>query len=443
MMIYSRKFNILRIGRLIAVFLFTIVATNYLIGCEDEKELNEEKVTITFMHGWGGNLKNHQTMQKIYDEFNYQNEDIEVIYRPFPDVKIAVEEANDMLAVGKMADIISTNGFSYYEENSVKKGMALDLMPYILNDEEFKSQISGDVFDAWDRNGGLYTIPDAIEVIGYWYNKEIFKNAGVVDENGEVLIPRTWEAFFKACDKIKSWSEKENNGVIVAALESNQIVENFFFARLAGMGDEGIEIVNTIPDDFSGELMEKAVEDIGKLYNYSEKVNNIDNARQYFKDGKSAIYFNGIWDCNYFAGEDIEDSIGYTAYPSETRQTVAYVSPSSGYVIRNNIDSNKREACVKFLKYMLSDEVQTEIALNTGQAPSSPRVDNEKIKEQYKLLGEGIDIAINADIRIKSMRSVWSGAYGDILTTYLPEAYESKEKYLEMIQKMNRARESY
>lgn len=266
------------IKKLLLMILCIISFVGCLIGCEDKEKVDNYKVKITLMYGWGWNLKNHQIMQNIYDEFNNRNKDIELICKPFPDARIVIEKANDMFAVGKMIDIISTNGYSYY----------------------------------------------------------------------------------------------------------------------------------------------------------------VDNARQYFRDGKSAIYFNGIWDSDYFAGEEIEKNIGYAAYHSESGKTVSYVSPPSGYVIRNNVDSNKREACIRFLKYMLSDEVQMEIALNTGQVPSNPRVNNDKIKEEYKLLGEGIEVAMNSDIKIRSMSSVWGGAYRKILTKYLPEAYKDEDTYLEMIEGLNK-----
>lgn len=415
-----------------------ILCMTTFISCSDSNIESEEKVTISLMHGWGGTLKNHQTMQKIYDEFNKRNDDIELIYMPFPDAKIAVEKANNMLAVGKMPDIISTNGFSYYEQNAVKKGMALDLKPYILKDKELGGLVSKDVIDVWENEGKLYTIPDAIEVMGYWYNKEIFIKAGVVDESGQIALPKTWDEFFNVCSKIKLWSEIENNSISVAALESDQVVENFFFARLAGVDKEGLKMVTTIPEDFSNRSIEEVVEDIGKLYDFSIEVNSIDNARQTFKEGKTAIYFNGVWDSDYFVDDEIEGKIGYAAYPSESGKSISYVSPSSGYVIHDNLDGKKNEACIRFLKYMLSDEVQTEIALSTGQAPSSPRVDSDTIKSEYKLLGTGIEVAMDADIHIKSMRSVWSGAHSDILSEYLLQCYNDEEKYLEMINRLNK-----
>ena len=408
-------------------------------GCREKEEILEP-VTITLMHGWGGTLKNHQTMQDIYRQFDEQNEDIVLEFQPFPDVTIAVEEANNMLSVGKMPDIISTNGFSYYEENAVRRGMAMDLMPYIEADEEFKEEISPAVFEAWESSGKLYTLPDAMEVSGYWYNEDIFKKAGITDEKGDVDLPDTWDEFFRDCDKIEGWSKENGLDITPFALENDQIVENFFFARLAG-SEEGFSMTNTIPGDFAAKAVEETVKDTGRLLSYSHDVNNLDNARQFFAEGKCAVFFNGVWDSEYFRESSGAENIGYAAYPTEDGRSLAYVSPSAGYVVYNNQDVRKREACVRFLKYMLSEEVQTELALKTGQAPVNPQVSGEEILQEYPLLGKGLQAANRADVKIKTLRSVWTGSYGDVLADQLAGAARDEKKLAPMLEDLNRIAE--
>lgn len=411
----------------------------FFAGC-GKKEEAPEPVTITLMHGWGGTLKNHQTMQDIYKRFDEQNEDIRLECQPYPDVTIAVKEANDMLSVGKMPDIISTNGFSYYIENAVKRGLAMDLMPYIEADEEFQHEISPAVFEAWEKKGKLYTIPDAMEVSGYWYNEDIFRKAGITDEQGDVLLPSTWEEFFLDCGKIEEWSEEGGYDVTPFALENNQIVENFFFARLAG-SEEGYSMANEIPEEFTGMSLKDTVRDTGRLLSYSHNVNNLDNARQFFAEGQSAMFFNGVWDSEYFREVSGAENIGYAAYPTEDGRSLAYVSPSAGYVVCDNQDVRKREACIRFLKYMLSEEVQTELALRTGQAPVNPHVDEEEILMEYPLLGKGLQAANSADVKIKTLRSVWTGSYGDVLAEKLEDAALDEKKLPALLKELNRAAE--
>ena len=173
-----------------------------LEGCRMKEET--EPVHLSMIHGWGGTLRAHSVMREIYDEFGTQNSDIILSSQPSSDSSIAVEKANDMLALDEMPNIVSTNGRSFYVENAIKRGKLLDLMPYIRSDEEFMKLIHPSILEVWlNTDGTLYTLPDALEVMGYWYNERYFKEAGIVDKNGEVALPENWEEFYEACESWK------------------------------------------------------------------------------------------------------------------------------------------------------------------------------------------------------------------------------------------------
>ena len=48
-------------------------------------------------------------------------------------------------------------------------------------------------------------MPDALEVMGYWYNAGYFREAGIVDEKGNARPPRTWEEFRETLEKLDAW----------------------------------------------------------------------------------------------------------------------------------------------------------------------------------------------------------------------------------------------
>ena len=109
-----------------------------------------------------------------------------------------------------------------------------------------------------------------------------------------------------------------------------------------------------------------------------------------------------------FKGCAAEADIAYANYPTESGESLSYISPSSGYVLFDSYDEKKKEASIRFLKYMLSEEVQLKLALETGQAPSNPNVDLAVIREEYPLLGNALEQAHAADIQIKTITSVWN-----------------------------------
>ena len=363
-------------GMLCKILLLSAAAA-VLVGCGRQEE--PEVTELTFIHGWGGTVKTHSTMQEIYRAFDEENPDIVLNYQPSSDSNIAVEQANNMLAIDKMPDIVSTNGQSYYVQNAVKRGMALDLLPYIEADEAFIRSIHPSVLETWtEENGGLYTVPDALEVMGYWYNAEYFREAGIVDEKGNARPPQTWEEFREAFTKLDAWGKDRVNEpgegrVDTCALENVQVAENLFLAVLAGKGPEGLQMAGALPDTFD-----------------------------------TPVFRDAVRECEEFKGCAAEADIAYANYPTESGESLSYISPSSGYVLFDSYDEKKKEASIRFLKYMLSEEVQLKLALETGQAPSNPNVDLAVIREEYPLLGNALEQAHAADIQIKTITSVWN-----------------------------------
>lgn len=385
------------INGVLAIFMVCMVMGT--TGCSQVKE--EHKVRITLMNGWGGATEDHVAMREIYEEFNKQNPDIELVLDTSPDLSIVLEKANEMLAVDKMPNIISTNGNAEFITYANKKGYATDLMPYIKGDKEFAACIPEQVFSNWIEDGKLYTLPDVIEMSGYWYNKEIFRKAGIEK------VPETWAEFWEACDLIDSWSEQEDNGVVPVLMESSQAVFAFLGARIAGDSSTGRSLMSKQPSSFNHTLLEDALEDLIRIYHYSKATKATltpNDSLNAFNKGKTAMYFNGAW-ANALIDENIET--GTALYPNNNGKGVAYVSASSGYVIGNTEGEEKVEASIRFLKYMLSEEVQYKILTQTKQVPSNPNVNYANSMASVPLLTDAINTIGEAQTTINTIRTTW------------------------------------
>lgn len=415
----------------IVLLLFVLLVT----GCQMTEET--EPVQLSFVHGWGGTQYEHSVMNEIFERFHEQHEEISLNSQPSSDSVIAIEKANDMLALDEMPNIVNTHGQSYYVENAMKRGKLLDLMPYIEKDPEFKEQIHPLILKRWTNEGGsIYTVPDVLEAMGYWYNETYFKEAGIVDENGDVDLPETWDEFYQICEKLEKWNEKSGKLKAVYALENAQVVENLFFARLGGEDAEGLAMVTDIPKSYDTESFRRAVKDFANIYRYSENAENLEDARAFFAEGATAMYFNGVWESGIIRTSGRSHEIAYANYPTNYGSMLSYVSPSSGYVIYNSPNERENEAAVSFLKYMLSEEIQTEIATKTGQVPSNPNVDNQAVILEYPELGKALEVVHSAEIQLNSISSVWSNEVIELLSSSIEKACVSDWELEQFIQKL-------
>lgn len=367
----------------------------------------DESVSISFMHGWGGSGFDHVGMRELFAEFEALNPDVHIVYDTSPDLGIVMEKAADMLAVDKAPSIISTNGNVQYVSNARKKGVALNLMPYLQEDETFASDISPHILQALQEpSGEIYTLPDAVEYIGYWYNASLFRQAGITDTgtpNGKVVLPRTWEEFWNACDALAEISPQ--TGAVPLQLQVSQM--GFFLgARLAAVSADALNYMQKDSPVCHREDAELAVSELVNALSYDVRRGTALDIRQNFFDGKSAIYIDGVWANTEFTETTTKQEIRYAAFPGLCGETIAYANPATGYVISSDGSQKQIDASIRFLKYMLSEDVQKQIVIKTHQAPSNPKISEPWIHEQVPILAEAMQVCQEAGQQILTLYTV-------------------------------------
>ncbi len=140
------------------------------------------------------NLKKEQKA-----EFEEQNPDINII----PDTyKFEVQTFTAKAAAGQLPDVLSN--LPYTEAKSViKNGYAADITDLAEQYGLFDA-LNPDLIDlCTDENGRLYLLPNGVETPGISINKELFKKAGLVNEDGTVRVPDTFEEVAEFASIIK------------------------------------------------------------------------------------------------------------------------------------------------------------------------------------------------------------------------------------------------
>lgn len=404
-----------------------VLAAAAILGCSGCQEGQEEQPTeLLLMNGWGGTGADHMAMRDIYKDFMEENPDIRLILDSSPDISITIDKGEEMLAVDRMPDILSTNGYGDFVDYAVEKGYALDLIPYLEKEEELSGCVPESVLESQMENGALYTVPDVIEVSGYWYNKEIFHQAGIEK------TPETWEEFWEVCEQIKQWSIREQKNVVPVVMEPGQAAFAFTAARIAGEGKEGLRLMEKKPENFQHPVIETALKDLLRIYEYSGNMNAgliETDALDAFNKENAAMYFNGIW-ANVMISPKI--SAGYSNYP----KGVCLETITSGYVISNTQGEKKTEAAIRFLKYILSEEVQRRILRETKQMPVNLNISYKDFKEELPLLIEAVEKTKEAKIKVQSLRSAWGAETVDWMQEHLSRLLDgsmSVEEYLKLL----------
>ncbi len=394
--------------------LFMLCGALFLSACGGK---GKETVEIMVIHGWGSMEDDHVAMRKIYSDFEEKNPDIKLKLVSMPTNEEMMRKVEDMLMVGELPDVVFLGGtgrdsiYRFMVENQ----KALDLMPYLKEDEEFCRSIGPINLEYWTTESGkLYTVSDVLQLSGgYWYNREIFRAAGVEE------LPETWEEFLEVCETLSVWAMEERSGVapLLVPPEGYLYFADHMMAVNGGRMQEAVEErhIEIVEDE-----MTSLLDRMEQIYHYSspEKGDySYRDATALFNSGKLAMYINGTWAANMIL-EDIDAC--YALLPSGEGGSLSCESAGLGYVLGNTKDERRVEASIRFLKYMMSSEVQERILHETKQIPANPAVSITEHEEELRLY-EAAQTVLGAEQKIEIPTNLWSYEQRSVFEEYIFE----------------------
>ncbi|MDO4285194.1 MAG: ABC transporter substrate-binding protein [Eubacteriales bacterium] len=392
-------------------------------GCSAE---SAAPVTITVIHAWGSTEDDHVAMRRIYEDFQEENPDVQLQMIPMPTREEMLRKVEDRIMVGNTPDVVAFGGMGRNEtyDFMVQNGMALDLMPYLEEDKAFARSVSAVNLEHWTtQDNQLFTVSDVLVLSGgYWYNEEMFERAGIRE------LPQTWGEFTAMCGALQRWSERENAGV--KPLQASPEGYLYFFDHMIGGRKEEVSVEENGRWNFgagSGAETAQALWWLGEIYRFSTSGNEGYSYRDetsLFNEGKLAIYVNGVWGAPMIA-EEIRAS--YALLPTGSGISRSCQSACLGYVLGNSGNSEREEASVRFLKYMLREDVQRRILKETGQIPANPNVSLAESAGENPRLYQAASLVLGADEKIEVPDNLWTAAEKEAFTGNIVKILEQNQ----------------
>lgn len=441
-------------------------------GCRNEEK---DPVTVTVIHAWGGTEADHAAMRDIYEGFQEENPDVRLQLISMPTRTEMLRKVEDMIMVGDTLDIVTFSGMGQNRtyEFMVENDMALDLMPYLEEDPEFLGCLSQANLDYWvTEDNQLFTVADVLTLSGgYWYNEEIFEQAGVTE------IPRTWDAFLEMCGQLRAWCGAQGQDVRplqasgegylyfadhILAEQGAAIPEAAKNRRMSLSDGELAGVIGRLKDIYraSGSestgyiLPDEVSAPLGSMYHGmhlgdalpdealpSRKDQNYGMPLGYtyldetglFNEGRLAIYVNGVWGSPMIS-RDIHAK--YALLPTDSGAGISCESACLGYVLGRSGDEERQEASVRFLKYILSEPVQRRILKETEQIPASPHILLQDFKEEKPRLFQAAALVLDAEQKIDVPDNLWDASQKNEFTNHILEALSGGSSEQELAQRM-------
>jgi raffinose/stachyose/melibiose transport system substrate-binding protein len=352
----KRLFLILVLGLLIVA----IVLPQTLVFGANEVELR----FLTFLAGVHPEAP---WLAKTVNDFNALNKGkIKLVLDVVTPDQACWEKLRTDAASDTMPDLFMLKSDRSEFDVLAKSGRVLDLTPYLKADAKLKAKLNdtGSLANYTD-NGKLLGIPYAKGFVGIYYNKALFAKAGINS------FPTTWEDFFAACDKLSQ------AGITPISMMTgeNAWCSALMLANLIGTNPDGVKWLQAKPEaqKFETPVFIDAVKKLQILLNKYSTVDAVGAgygiAANNFLQSKTAMIANGPWMIPSFtdpksAPEGFDKNVSYALAPGSgviAMENIAYASGSK--------TKAKRDAAVKFLKYLTTDEVYPGYLSQGGAAP--------------------------------------------------------------------------
>ncbi len=245
--------------------------------------------------------------------------------------------------------------------------------------------------------GQGYAIPNSVDARALFYNKDLLKRAGLVDEHGEAKPPRDWDELKAYAVKL---TERDQNGRLKTVGYIPQQGNAFLYLYgwmngAAFMNEDGTRSRLNAPE---------AVDALSYMLDLYDAVGGYEevqafqagfqrNALDPFIRGKVAMQIHGSWRMPFLAnyGRDLDFGVAPPPLPkAELAKGRTTATMSGGWSYAIPATARNKDAAWEFIRFMTSDRafatwIESEREIAEAQGPRLLPVieQNEKVFEQY------------------------------------------------------------
>ena len=358
-------------------------ANGGVTGKSSDGEKTGKGITIRLLTRMSGADSGTKLKEDVFAEFQAK----------YPDITIQDESTNDSnsftnqfktdIASGNVADIIQWPGISIMKEYA-DTGVFLDLSGLIDATPDIKEHVDATLLEMMDLSAvgtpGTYALPVTNQMEVFYYNKELFKEAGIEK------TPETWDEFYEVCDKLKDsgvtpWVMGASNAWRVVHIQTGLLYKmcGVEKAKELGAGEAkwtDADVTATIA--FIQDLADRGV--FGSDYLGLD----YETEKAMFANGQTAMSFDGSWRISELG--DMEDKVGVFRMPyfpdkEEFKDNdIAYPSQMElGGHLKE--DPEKLEYVWELVSTFASKETQQRYAYDCGNIPvrSDVELDSSKM----------------------------------------------------------------
>lgn len=361
---------------------------------QEDQGTTEEKIELTMwdLRTEGAGAKMIDT---IIGDFMKENPNITIKRSAFKvqDLRNTIKPA---INSGEGPDIFSYDAGAGYLGVLAKAGLALDMSAYSDN-YGWKERIHDWALEKTTYDGKLYGVANELEMLGIYYNKKMFEEAGLKP-------PKTYEEFLNICQLFKE------KGVTPLIMDDKEQWPGFHYESIwlnSFVGADKVKeaVSGKIPwtSNGFGDALDKLYQVYDSGYATQKPLSLAsEDANKAFYAGESPMRVTGTW-LVAACVEKMGENVGFFYLPTASEEVDNCPPGGLGEAVVVNAKTKNADAAMKFVDYMFSN-AKMEDWYEAGLIPSVKDVDYSTFEisslfrdvvdeiNRSENLGENIDV---------------------------------------------------
>lgn len=374
----------MKLKKWMAILLIFAMAVSMLAGCgkstgsdkvteqqntQSPNENQDKAVTIRILTRIAGTSNQVGIFNQILDEFKAKYPEVTIVDDSQSDESAFNNLMAADIASGSLANIFRIQGVANLADY-IDNGLLLDVSEYLKADKDWGSGFTEGSLSYFNVPGheGTYAIPMESGVIGIYYNKALFRAAGI-DK-----FPQTWSELLTAIDKLKA------TGVIPIAMGAQSsymaghLHDQIFYKWV---GTDAAKLLGRREKKWTDEDVVQSLQyvkdlvDVGAFDKSAAGLTD-DIALSQFQQGEAAMVITGPWNITNFSDETktpVAKDIDVANFPyfdekpelkNENMQTLGC------YMINGKLEGREKELTVELIKMLTNKDAAKRFAEEAG-----------------------------------------------------------------------------
>ncbi len=338
---------------LLGVFLMSIFSVSMLFasGGQESGVETEEPVILRVLNVYTPDHSVGPSVEKINQIFLESHPNVKIEMQTMPSDKMK-EVLKVDFGSGNPPHVFNV-WMEYPNLDYIEQGLWYDFKNDLNEDQEWANTFNAGALDVHTyETEGIWGIPQAAFGLGIYYNKELFKQAGIT------LEPETMEDFYAAVEKILALADIDP--MPIGNLDGWRSIHLLYqiFYKLNGC-DAGSDVASGDLDYDSPEMLQTFVEmqKMAKSGAFGSSYAGLGYADEVslFNEGKSAMRFSGSWTL----GEVSKDlDVGFFPFPYYKDRTEFkddwFAGYADGWAMASGLEGALQEAAIEYVKLWTS-----------------------------------------------------------------------------------------